>query len=405
MLALRRRNAAGSGLDRSIPVRGRETRAQRGFTLVELLVVIAIIGILVALLLPAIQSAREAARRSQCANNLKNIGLAVLNFADAKRVFPTGGMGYNPRLNDMCFEGGRPLGPERQAMGWSYQILPYIEEASAYSLRTIEDMQQVVIGVYACPSRRPPRSSFNVEIGLFFSTIDYASAVPATLIAPPPNPVYARYNLNLPAYQPFALDVLNRLVKVFNGGVWPAGPQWGHDVAVYDGVIVRTPSRWDRYDQTTDKVITVKLLNVPSPVKHAQIADGLSNTFMIAEKFVRTDVYGDDGKTHYSDDRGWSDGWDADSIRLSCFAPLNDGDPYTYQSGDLGRYFGDDFSTGAVPTAIYNVYHFGAPHTAGINAVFADGSVRTLSFDIDLVLFNALASRNGDEQIDKSKIY
>ena len=66
-----------------------QRQATRGFTLVELLVVIAIIGILVALLLPAIQAAREAARRSSCTNNLKNLGLGVLNFEESHKIFPT----------------------------------------------------------------------------------------------------------------------------------------------------------------------------------------------------------------------------------------------------------------------------------------------------------------------------
>src|SRR5262249_8962062 len=112
-------------------VSGRPKRS--AFTLVELLVVIAIIGILVALLLPAIQAAREAARRTQCKDNLKNIGLAILNHVDSLKVFPTGGVTWGVLINDYN-ENGKPVGPDRMGLGWGYQILPYMEEESLHNV-------------------------------------------------------------------------------------------------------------------------------------------------------------------------------------------------------------------------------------------------------------------------------
>jgi prepilin-type N-terminal cleavage/methylation domain-containing protein/prepilin-type processing-associated H-X9-DG protein len=99
----------------------RSTASKQGFTLVELLVVIAIIGILVALLLPAIQAAREAARRAQCSNNLRQIGLGLLSFHDTAKEFPRGAY---------TAPSGQP-DPE-DGLGWATKILPHIEESAVY---------------------------------------------------------------------------------------------------------------------------------------------------------------------------------------------------------------------------------------------------------------------------------
>src|SRR5262245_61654209 len=101
-------------------------RSNSGFTLVELLVVIAIIGVLVALLLPAIQSAREAARRSQCANQLRQLAVSFHNYHDAHKFFPSGGWGW-------AWVGFPEQGDGRnQSGGWMYSVLPYMEEGNLH---------------------------------------------------------------------------------------------------------------------------------------------------------------------------------------------------------------------------------------------------------------------------------
>jgi len=296
---------------------------------VELLVVIAIIGILIALLLPAVQAAREAARRSQCTNNLKQIGLGLHNHHDVRGKFPTGGLvpwsWYNPRgdllpvsvppatPNSVQASGG--IGP-----GWPYQITPYIEQVQVHDLTNTAQIESTPIKTYFCPSRRAAVAC-PAQGGRALN--DYAGATPAD--------------------SPGSWDQF-----------W-----YGHDPTVpdqaqgpYKGVIVR--SGYDR------------------ECTFAGILDGTSNTLAVGEKMLRTISYfvGD-----WHDDRGWTDGWDPDIMRYTGFRPYPDQPSSPAPDGnDVG-------------------YHFGSAHPAGVNGLLADGSVRMISYTIDATIFNNLGDR------------
>ena len=355
----------------------------RGFTLVELLVVIAIIGILVALLLPAVQAAREAARRTQCKNHLKNVGLAILNHVDTMRVFPTGGVTYGTRIEDYLEpEGGKPVGPDRMGLGWAFQILPYMEEESLHSITTSAQMREVVVPMYNCPSRRSAtRVAYGDESIIL---MDYASAQPCTK------------HLSTDA-DPWDVKSLypgwTNWVNVYGcactgqGGGNPPHSEVGGDPGpppqydgVYDGVIVRS----NYYPQGRNFItgmLNGKFVSAPGPTKISQITDGTSKTMMIGEKFVRSDLYGGGCS---SDDAGWTDGWDPDVMRSTGIPPLQDS-----QTDALVQH------SKPPEGSAYWEFHFGSAHPGGINAVAADGSVHSVSYSIDLELFNALGTRNG----------
>jgi prepilin-type processing-associated H-X9-DG protein len=360
--------------------------------LVELLVVIAIIGILVALLLPAIQAAREAARRTDCKNRLKQIGLALQNHASTHGVFPTGGAVIYPRIEDYV-SGNRPLGPEKQGLGWAYQILPYLEEGALQGLITQDQLQAATVPLYVCPSRRSvaeAQSSANAENKQVF-LIDYAAAQPCTVHCPGgsvgcPSPP--------PQYNPKdAVPLTPASYEVNWPSIWGGknmnGKQQGNQ-QVYDGVIVRSP--WKRDGASTPgNPVGRFLTGSVQPTKFAKITDGTSHTFVIGEKYVRSDMYEGGG---YSDDHGWSEGWDPDAIRSTCFQPYQDSNGFQYQSLGPADPFGHD----------KDIPYFGSAHSGGFNCIFADGSIHTLNYDIDVVLFNALATRAGDEIIGSDSL-
>jgi len=121
-------------------------RRHSGFTLVELLVVIAIIGVLVALLLPAVQSAREAARRTQCSNNLKQIGVACHNHHDTYQYLPGGGSD-GPHIT--CCNA-----TERTGWSWAFYLTPFMEQQAVFDEQDENIVRKTVIPGYYCPTRR-----------------------------------------------------------------------------------------------------------------------------------------------------------------------------------------------------------------------------------------------------------
>jgi prepilin-type N-terminal cleavage/methylation domain-containing protein/prepilin-type processing-associated H-X9-DG protein len=363
-------------------------RKRPAFTLVELLVVIAIIGILVALLLPAIQSAREAARRTQCRTNLKNIGLAILNHVDARKVFPTGGITWGVLIEDYVegtpdasgqIPNGKPVGTDRMGLGWGYQILPYLEEDALHNVTSSAQMRSTAVPLYNCPSRRTvTKNSNNVVL------TDYASAQPCTktdsLQAKPIDVVDV--NSGYPKWtswtSPYACTCTGGGAGAIPTGTVGPPPQYN---GVYDGVIVRSAFYPTDFPAANFGILKGKFVSAPGPTKIARITDGTSKTMMIGEKYVRSDLY--DGGCS-SDDAGWSDGWDPDVMRSTGIPPLQD------RSTDK---LTDPSSPPPMGTAWWE-FHFGSAHPGGINAVFADGSVRSIGYDIDLEIFNAVGTRN-----------
>src|SRR5688500_12013198 len=122
---------------------------RRGFTLVELLVVIAIIGILVAMLLPAVQAAREAARRSSCQNNLKQMGLALHNYHDTFKVFPPA-LVNSGRYNNMAYYTTQGNGQVLNTTGWAL-MMPFYEQNAAYSKYDFRFCSTVDTATYGLP--------------------------------------------------------------------------------------------------------------------------------------------------------------------------------------------------------------------------------------------------------------
>ncbi len=330
--------------------------SRRAFTLVELLVVVSIIGILVSLLMPAVQSAREAARQAQCKNNLKQIGIACSQHLAKQNHFPSGGWGY-------LWTGDPDMGfGARQPGGWIYNILPYLEQGTIHDIgagmpyaqkyQALAQQKSAVIATLICPSRRKAMAYPAVEA-------DFNGAQPSTLNK---------------------TDYAGNTGSVLLG--WCTGP----DAPATTCLTTYPNCGWCNSSMPSTPSFT-GVTGERSEVKAAQIFDGLSNTMLAGEKYLCPDCYytGTDGSDNDTALQGMD--WDVNRwvtyvdpksgnvTNASSFSPMQDTPGYNCGAGQ-------------------GEYRFGSAHVEGFHVVMCDGSVHFLSYLVDLHVYSYLGSRN-----------
>ena len=324
-----------------------QVKRKQGFTLVELLVVIAIIGVLVSLLLPAVQAAREAARRIQCQNNLKQIGLGVLNFEQTHKHFPSGGWHFE-------WVGDPDLGyGEQQPGSWIFSILEFVEAGNIRQMaaglqgvdkeQMLAEMSATPIGAFVCPSRRvvaawpaePWADALNTTQPAACARSDYAACVSGGY-----NNVFTDRWLDVFGFP-------QTLEEAEDDAKW-------QEEAFFDGQWQPNGAVIPRY-----------------PIELREITDGTSRTYFAGEKHLNPDLY--ELGTSQSDDQSMYIGYDQDNNVSAWEEPL----PDTPGSGLQWR--------------------FGGAHPGVFQVAYCDGSVHAISYEVELRTHQAMGSRDAGD--------
>ncbi len=335
-------------------------RRRCGFTLVELLVVIAIIGILVALLLPAIQAAREAARRSQCANNLKQQGLALHNHHDARRAFPPGVV--MPDTIDNFSKG---------MSTWAIEILPYAEDESLRRLyqptvamgdSTQRQFRETLIPIYHCPS-------------------DFASAIVVPDSGPDVSLDARSGGYRTSSYRGNAGRTTGQVTWYLGEELYRIPDAADPHVYGWRGPLHAVLRKGHTVQPTNaDREILIRLR--PEAIK--DVTDGTSKTLLLGESTNRFDRR----RTL------WAYSWG--NYVLSQVSPQPQILWGNYRGSDTGISPGCmDVGVVGSPKPCQSGWFSG--HTNGMNVQMCDGSGEFLSFDIDLRLLCFKASIAGGE--------
>lgn len=359
-----------------------------GFTLVELLVVIAIIGVLVALLLPAIQAAREAARRAQCQNNEKQLGLGALNHESTHGFFPTGGWSY-----DWGPAPERGFGADQPA-GWAYNLLPYIEQQNLRNLgngtaygstarqQALTQLFTTYVASYRCPSRGAPElqlshwNNANVKnLGTWVSDLGKSTGVFKTDYAANSGTATKSDGATWFGSAPTAT----------NGDY--TGAENAYSAAIANGSridfcdIPATVQQRNQAQLCQDGVVYVR-----SETSIANISDGTSNTYLMGEKYLMTDAYGGTAERNTPQDsavanQGAYCGYEWDNQRTA-WNPI-----LALPSAQV------DFQPRVDQPGYDSQVLYGSAHPASFHMVYCDGSVRGISYDVDPFVHSYSASR------------
>ncbi len=390
----------------STPISLDRPTQQRGFTLIELLVVIAIIGVLIALLLPAVQAAREAARRTQCTNNLKQIGLALHGYHDIHKSFPTGGLAQLSSPTTAATDGPSPA----NMLSWRALILPQLEQGALHAAVNFATPMcaeesgasgftawTTAVNVWLCPSDGGRPGPF---LGWNGTPMGYDDNCGRNINprgqytwgSPPTDPSTNRPSEVVPVSNYAGSYGDNYCGLIYTDGSpavpWESRPDtppppglprigyFGPHGSKWGGGSLR--GMFDEYTNQTTSLGSVR--------------DGTSTTLLVGEVLPKRNARS--GLWHFLGATAGTTipiNWNSDSFPAEdpkCHCPSTDG---AGEKPPLGcRY---SASSGG----------FGSGHPGGANFAFSDGSVRFLKETIALPVFCALGSRRGGEVINSGE--